>query len=114
MLSLKLGINAMKTTLVVFCFFCATTAFGQNVAAGSALSAQPVVIEFSSHPEHASPHPMGQEQSLREASGYVIGQGERPLWDVVQASHKMPLGDAARMLRKEHTNAKKAETIWEN
>jgi hypothetical protein len=111
---MKLGINVMKTTLVVLLFLFATTAFGQNVTGGTALSAQPIITEFSSHPEHAAPHPMGQEQNLREASGYAYAQGERPLWDIVPASHTIPLGDAARLLRKQQAKTKKAETIWEN
>jgi hypothetical protein len=104
----------MKTTLFVLCLFGATTAFGQASAVGSSLSSQPVIAEFVSHPEHAASHAMGQEQNLREQSGYVYAQGERPLWDVVRALHAMPLGDSARLLRKEHARAKKAQIIWEN
>jgi hypothetical protein len=104
----------MKTTLFVLCLFGATTAFGQAVGVGSALSSQPVITEFVSHPEHAGSHAMGQEQNLREQAGYVYAQGERPLWDVVRASRALPLGDAARVLRKEHASAKKAQIVWEN
>jgi hypothetical protein len=117
MVPVKLGINAMKitfTTLVVLCFLSATAAFGQATVGASALNSQPVVTEFASHPEHAAPHPMGQEQNLRERSGYVVAQGERPLWDVVQSSHRISLGEAARLLREQHANAKKAEIMWEN
>ena len=111
---MKLGINVMKTTLVVLFFLCATTAFGQNVNGSTALSAQPIITEFPSHPEHAAPHPMGEEHNLREASGYVYAQGERPLWDVVHTSRTIPLGDVARLLRKQNAKTRKAEIIWEN
>jgi len=29
-------------------------------------------------------------------------------------SHVVPLGDSARMLRKEHAGAKKADIVWNN
>lgn len=104
----------MKTTLFALCFLCATAALGQSVAVGSALNSQPQMVQFSSHPEHASQQPMGQGENLLEKSGYVYAQGERPLWEVVPASDAMPLGDAARALKKEHATAKKADIVWTN
>ena len=44
----------MKTALLVLCFFGATVAFGQSAGGAGALSAEPVVIEFNSHAQHAS------------------------------------------------------------
>ena len=104
----------MKTSVFVLCFLCATAAFGQSGGVGSALTATPSVLEFSSHEQLASQHPMGHEQNLLEASGYSWAQGERPLWEVAPVSHPTPLGDSARSLRKEHATAKKAEVVWNN
>jgi mRNA degradation ribonuclease J1/J2 len=105
----------MKTTLVVLCFFCATAAFGQAASSGTtALSSEPVVIQFNGHPAHASYQTMGQEQNLLHQSGNVQAHGVRPLWEVAIPSHVVPLGDSARMLRKEHAGAKKADIVWNN
>lgn len=57
---------------------------------------------------------MAQEQSILVRSDYIHAQGTRPLWDFGTVSYPMPLGDAARILRKEHATAKKADIIWEN
>jgi hypothetical protein len=106
----------MKTTVLALCFLCALAAFGQSAANGvyGSLSSQPVVIEFPSHVEHASPQPMAPQQSLLISSAYIHARGERPLWEVAPATYSLPLGDAARLLRKEHAAAKKAKIIWEN
>jgi hypothetical protein len=104
----------MKTTVLALCLLCAATAFGQAAIGGSALSAQPSVLEFPTHETTASQHAMGTPQNLLESAGYTWAQGERPLWEVSPASHQTPLGDSARMLRKEHTADKKAELIWNN
>ncbi len=104
----------MKTTVFVLCFLCATVALGQSGSLGSALNATPSVLEFQAHEAQAIQHPMGHEQSLLETSTYTWAQGERPLWEVFTASRPTPLGDSARMLKKEHDAAKKAEIIWSN
>jgi hypothetical protein len=104
----------MKTTLFVLCFFCTTAALGQSVVGGSTLSSQPQVFQVPSHPEHASPQAMAPQQNLLEKSGSVYARGERPLWEVAPVARAMPLGDAARTLRKEHATAKKAGIVWEN
>jgi hypothetical protein len=57
---------------------------------------------------------MGQEQNLLIGSGNAQAHGVRPLWEVYVSSQAMPLGDAARLLRKEHSSAKKADVVWEN
>ena len=101
----------MKITLFALCFLCATAALGQSVG-GTSLSSQVQVFQMPSHTEHASQHPLAEEQSLLEHSNYIYAQGERPLWEVQPASPRpIPLGDIARLLRKEHATAKKADIV---
>ncbi|HEY7616048.1 MAG TPA: hypothetical protein VH744_04535 [Terriglobales bacterium] len=104
----------MKTTLIALCVLCATAAFGQAVSGGSALSNYPQATQFVSHPEQAAPKAMASQQNLLITSGSVHARGERPLWEVVPARQITSLGETARILRKEHANAKKATIIWEN
>jgi hypothetical protein len=103
----------MKTTLFVLCLICATAALGQSVGASS-ISNQPQMVQFYSHPEHAAQLPMAQEQSLLIPSAYTHARGERPLWEFAPAWLDVPLGDTARLLRKEHAAAKKSDTVWVN
>ena len=104
----------MKATLLfLLCLICTTAAFGQAAAASAGLSAQPVIYEFLSHNEHAARQPMGQEQNLLETSAYLYAKGERPLWEF-PAAPEPPLGDVARVLRKEHETARKAHYFWNN
>ena len=102
----------MKTLCFTLCLLLTTAAFGQAVGYAS-LSNQPVVIQIPSHPLHASPQPMAQELSLLTGSAYVSAQGERPLWEVARIPDGMPLGDVARLLRKQHATAKKATFVFE-
>ncbi len=111
---LKWETNSMKTMLFVLCFFCATAAFGQNGSTGSAVSAEPVITEFRSHSGRASQQPMGTEQNLLGQSGFTSAHGERPLWEVATPSQVTPLGDSARVLKKAHETAKKADIVWNN
>ena len=105
----------MKTTLVVFCLFCiAGAAFGQAAVTGTGLSNEPVVYEFQSHVQHAAAQAMGNAQNLLISSGNAQAHGVRPLWEVHVSSQAVPLGDAARVLRKEHAAAKKAGILWNN
>jgi hypothetical protein len=105
----------MKSILVALCLFCiAGAAFGQAAVTASGLSNEPVVYEFQSHAVHAAPQTMGQEQTLLIGSGNVQARGVRPLWEVVTPAYVTPLGDSARLLRKEHASAKKAEIVWNN
>jgi hypothetical protein len=106
----------MKTTLFAFCFLCFTgAAFGQATAATtSSIDSEPQVYEFRSHQGRASQQGMGQEQNLLGVAGYTQAHGVIPLWEVATPSHVMPLGDAARLLKKEHATAKKADTVWNN
>jgi hypothetical protein len=100
----------MKTALVVLCFLGATAALGQST--GSAMMSS--TVQMPNHAEHASQQPLAQEQNLLEHSSYLIAQGERPLWEVQQASKSrrpVPLGDIARMFRKDHELVKKADIV---
>jgi hypothetical protein len=104
----------MKTLCVALFFLTATAAFGQSSVGVGALSAEPVITEFSSHSLRAAQTPMATQESLLEVSEYVVAHGERPLWEVGTLPRTVPLGDSARVLRKEHETAKKAEIIWQN
>src|SRR5271169_5647557 len=106
----------MKTAIVVLCVLCAAAAFGQAASASmyGGLTGPTGNVEFFSHPEHASQQGMAQEQNLLLNSQYLSANGERPLWEVAPVSHALPLGDMARMLKKEHEAVKKAKIIWEN
>ena len=99
----------MKTALFVLCFLAATTALGQST--GSAMMSS--AVQMSNHAEHASQQSLAQEQNLLERSSYLIAQGERPLREVQQASKSrpVPLGDIARMFRKDHELVKKADIV---
>lgn len=101
----------MKTILLALCFLSATMAYGQ---AGGVLYAEPTVYDVPSHPKTASRQPMATKQDLREGSDVIVDKGERPLWEVAPKVKVVPLGDIARMLRKQHESAPKAEIIWEN
>jgi hypothetical protein len=107
--------TVIKTTFALLCLLSfGGLAFGQATSTGQGLSSEPVVYEFRSHTEHAAPQAMGQEQNLLIGSGNAQAHGVRPLWEVYVSSQAMPLGDAARLLRKEHSSAKKADVVWEN
>jgi hypothetical protein len=103
----------MKTAIFVLCFFGATVALGQSV--GSSYGVAPVSssVQMPSHGERASQTPMAQEQNLLEHSNYDYAQGERPLWEVQSLSKSLtvPLGDIARMFRKDHELVKKADIV---
>jgi hypothetical protein len=102
----------MKTLFVLLCLLLTTAAFGQAIGYAS-INNQPVVIQIPSHPLHAAREPMAQEQSLIAGSAYISAQGERPLWEVARIPETMPLGDVARLLRKQHATAKKAIIVFE-
>jgi hypothetical protein len=105
----------MKTILFVSCFLCATVAVGQVVSGVSVLSNQPQMVQFTSNSQRASEQPMGLGQNLLGGSSgnsWARAQGERPLWEVAPpAPPAVPLGDVARMLKKEHATAKKAQFV---
>jgi hypothetical protein len=102
----------MKTTVLAFCFFlCATAGFGQS---GAVLSNRQQVFVIPDNPAHASQHEMAVEHNILEHSAYTFAQGERPLWEFGPVSQPTPLGDSARVLRKQHEAAKKSDIVWQN
>jgi hypothetical protein len=101
----------MKSTLFALCIFCATAAWGQ---AANYLSSEPQPIQMSGHRLRASQRSMEQEQTLLVNSNNVYGHGERPLWEFPSKTvAETPLGDVARLLRNQHTIAKKAARVVE-
>ena len=102
--------NSMKITLLILILCCAVGAFAQ-----AGISNQPVIVQFSDHPEHASVTPMATEHPLVGGAPdtYTYAHGERPLWEFGPVSEPVPLGDVARAYRKERTAAKKAEIVLE-
>jgi len=100
----------MKITLLVFCLCLTTAAFGQY---GSYITSQSQPYHAPDHPAHASYAELGTGQSVLGGSGYTMAQGDRPASDFPQLA-QISLGDAARELRKQHKQAKKARVIWTN
>jgi len=105
----------MKTALLAFCFLCTTAALGQSVAGSLNGPVMNSAVQMTGHSQHASVQPMAREQSLLEgSSGVYTAHGERPLWEVAPPEPPaLPLGDIARMLKKEHETAKKAQFVYE-
>jgi len=103
----------MKTVLCTMLLLCASAAFGQAVGTSS-VSAQPQVYSFEGHPLHAERVPMAATQDINGGIVNAYGQGERPLWEVAQQKHEMPLGDLARTFRAERVAKKKAVMNMQN
>lgn len=107
----------MKQTLLVLgvlgflCVVSSTAAFGQYVS--GSVSAQPQIYRAPDHPQTATYAPMQAEHSLYGGSTTYSVQGERPASDFPQIAEES-LGDAARELKKEHEQAKKAPVVWVN
>lgn len=100
----------MKTTLLVLYLLLTSSAFGQN--AGS-ISGQPQPYHPTGNPAHASVQPLAQEQYVLSGTHYSSAQGEKATWELPQAP-VVPLGDIARMLKKDHARLKKARVVYEN
>jgi len=100
----------MKITLLLFCLLLTTAAFGQY---GSYVSSQANPYHSPEHPAHASYAETAPEQSVVGGGGYTLAQGDRPASDFPQKPHPS-LGAAARELRKQHEQAKKARFVWTN
>jgi hypothetical protein len=99
----------VKTTIIVFCFLCATAAFAQN---GPILSNTPAPVVMADHPLRAAEHSMAQETSLLSGlSPYTYAQGEVPLAELGSLPYETPLGDVARAYRKERADAAKATKV---
>ena len=73
-----------------------------------------VVYDFLINSGIDSEMELGRHQNIMEQSASVQAHGVRPLWEVATPAYVVPLGDSARMLKKEHTYAKKAEIVWNN
>ena len=101
----------MKKTLLVICLLSATAAFGQYY--GGSMNSQPQFYEPPSHPAHASYAPLAQETNIITGNNFTYAQGERPASDFPQQA-AVPLGDAARELKKQHETVKRARFVWEN
>jgi len=104
----------MKTTIVALsflCFLCAATAFAQSAPV---LPNNPQPVQMQDHPQHASEHAMGLETSLLSSnSPYTYAHGEVPLADLASPMYYTPLGEIARVFRKERTTAAKAVKVLE-
>jgi hypothetical protein len=103
----------MKTRFMLALFLLgASTAFAQSVGNANVTS----TIQFADHPQHAMPQALEFSQSPVLSFGSVyIAQGEMPLADVpLPVVHVVPLGDLARVQKKEHAGDKKAKYVWEN
>ena len=96
----------MKTLLLGFFVFGATAAFGQTA---SVLSNEPTPIRINDHTARASQKSLAGEQSLLISSSVISARGERPLWELMQPSEEVSLGEAARLLRQQHAVDKKAK-----
>jgi hypothetical protein len=107
------GDPAMKKALFVFSLLFSTAAFGQYLVGSSNIGTQPYIPALPDHPAHASYAPMSSGQSVLGSGSYASAQGERPVSDFPQPE-AVSLGAAARELRKEHTQLKKARAVWVN
>jgi hypothetical protein len=107
--------NAMKTALLIASLLCATTALAQTIGVSMGGPSMTAPFQMLYHDQHASPHAMAEEHSLLEGSGSVyIAHGEIPLWEVAPPDPPyVPLGDTARLLRKQHETARKASVVFE-
>ena len=107
----------MKKTLFVICLLsiCLLTTAAAFAQYGGAnyISSEPVIYQSPSHPAHASYAPMSQEQNVLAATSYTSAQGERPASDFPQAE-SVPLGTAARELKKQRDAVKKSLIVWVN
>jgi hypothetical protein len=104
----------MKTLLsaLVVCVLGSVGAISQ--VAMSAMNAQPQMLVLPDYAQHASETGMAQSQDLMERSGISSAHGDRPLWEFMPEARVTPLGDSARLIRKEHAIAKKAVVVWKN
>jgi hypothetical protein len=107
-------ITTMKSAVLMLCLLFTTGAYAQ-IAAG-VLSNEPYITEFPTHDSRAEQKPMGREENLLgTSSGFNHEHGDRPLWEFASSSpSSMPLGDAARLLKKAHQSDKKATVVWQN
>jgi len=103
----------MKTTILILCILTTAAAFGQGLIGGASSNITANPLQFPTHQQRAVQHPLGETQSILETYNFASAQGERPLWEFASKDEGTPLGDVARMLRKEHDSAPKATVVWE-
>jgi hypothetical protein len=101
----------MKKLLFVLLLFSASAAFGQYSV--NHLENQPNVFHPAEHPATAFYSHLAGERSIVGGGGTDYARGDRPASDFPQMA-VVPLGDAARELKKQHAQVKKARIIWEN
>ncbi|MBV8477558.1 MAG: hypothetical protein JO266_12765 [Acidobacteria bacterium] len=99
----------MKSAVVVLVCLWAAAAAAQSY--GSVLNSDPVIFEIPSHAGHASFQPLASPQNILAGSEPSYARGVRPLWEF-PASAPVPLGDVARLLRKQHELARKADKVF--
>lgn len=106
----------MKTALLIPIVLLATAAMGQAINGSMATPTMANEYQMITHEQHASVQHLAQERSLLYgAESISIAQGELPLWEVAPPDPPyVPLGDTARLLKKEHESAKKAQFVFEN
>lgn len=100
----------MKKTLFVLGLLSTSAAFAQGYGS---INNEAHSYQFASHPEHAAYAPMAQEQSVLASTSYTSAQGDRPASDFPQPEAVL-LGAAARAIRKQHAQVKKAPVVWIN
>lgn len=101
----------MNRIILIVCLLSASAAFGQNYV--GYLNSEPQVYHAPDHPAHASYTAIAQERGIVTGGFVSIATGEKPASDFPQVV-AMPLGDAARELKKQHAQLKKARKVWEN
>lgn len=101
----------LKTMLFTLCLLGGTVAFGQTVLGTAGMSFQPAPLQFQSNPQRAAHKPMGKVEDLLDPSENVRARGILPLWELAPVKQEVPLGDTARLLRKEHASQKKAHFV---
>ncbi|HXZ31467.1 MAG TPA: hypothetical protein VEH30_04250 [Terriglobales bacterium] len=106
----------MKTALLVASLLCTTAALGQAINGAVATPTMANEYQMITHEQHATAQHVAQEHSLLDGLNSVsVAEGELPLWEVAPKDPPyVPLGDTARMLRKEHESVKKAQFVFEN
>ena len=107
--------DSMKTAFLALLLLSATAALAQAANGGSVLSSEPVIFQSPNHPKMAGEQGLAIGTSLLEKSGFSYGHGERPLWEINLGPRPvLSLGEAARIQRKEHEAAPKAQIVWTN
>lgn len=100
-----------KILLMIICLLSTSAAFGQYGAGH--FDSQPQVYHAPEHPLHAGFMALASEHGIVGGGSVNFAQGERPVSDFPQAA-VLPLGDAARELKKQHAQVKKSRFVWEN